>query len=213
MKFFRTDCDAIIFDLDGTLWDASETSARAWIKVTNELNIDISVNAQLIREISGLPFRECVVRVFGDHLNSYPDLVERLDETEQEHFVLYGGTLYPKAEETLQALGKKYKLFLVSNCEEWYLNTFFGHSQLRKCFTDALCFGQTEKPKKDNIKEIIDRHNLKNPIYVGDTEWDQSAAFAAGAKFIFAEYGFGKIKMNSPKINSLNELCDIMERD
>lgn len=57
-------------------------------------------------------------------------------------------------------------------------------------------------PKSENIKLIIERNNLKDAIYVGDTELDMEATFAAGIPFVFAEYGFGNVH-NSKKQNKL----------
>ncbi len=213
VKFFRPECDALIFDLDGTLWDAAETSAIGWQSVIKELDLDIIVNRDTIRSISGLPFAKCVESIFGDYAASLPDLIEQLDEAEQHCIISRGGRLYPHAEEVISTLSKKYNLFLVSNCQEWYLEAFFAHSGFRPFFKEAICIGQTGRPKSHNIKAIIDRHHLRKPIYVGDTHWDQEAAFFAGAKFIFASYGFGKLSVASPNINSLTELLDAMSAE
>lgn len=54
------------------------------------------------------------------------------------------------------------------------------------------------------------RNSIKRPIYIGDTHWDQEAAFTAGAKFIFARFGFGSIQVSSPSVENFNELVSIM---
>ena len=65
--------------------------------------------------------------------------------------------------------------------------------------------GRTGKPKSENIKLIVERNNLQNPVYVGDTQWDCDAATAAGVPFIFAAYGFGKVT-DKPEIHDMAEL-------
>ena len=58
--------DSIIFDLDGTLWDASEASATGWNVVLVKNNLpEFQVTADDIRKISGLPFDECLTNIFG----------------------------------------------------------------------------------------------------------------------------------------------------
>jgi phosphoglycolate phosphatase len=193
---YRPPCDSIIFDLDGTLWDASPTSAIAWFKTANDLGIDISIDEAAIKKVSGLPFDKCVDILFDSHAEKVPNLRTLLDESEKNEILQRGGRFYEGMSEGIRQLSREYKLFLVSNCQEWYLNAFFEHSGLRDAFQDTLCFGQTSRPKAENIKEIANRNSLKRPIYIGDTHWDQEAAFTAGAKFIFARFGFGSIQVS-----------------
>lgn len=207
---FRPSCDSLIFDLDGTLWDASPTSAVAWSKVASDLGVPISLDEAAIKSISGLPFQQCVDVLFGEHARTIPDLATRLDEFEQREILAQGGRFYPGMIEGLHRLGREYRLFLVSNCQDWYLNAFFDHSGLRDCFQDSICFGQTNLPKSENIKAIVSRNQLKQAIYVGDTEWDQEASFAAGVNFIFARYGFGSLRVKSPAVDSFDELVSLM---
>lgn len=63
--------------------------------------------------------------------------------------------------------------------------------------------------KGENIKLVIDRNNLLNPVYVGDTEGDLNAARYAEIPFIFAKYGFGQVSQYDNKIESLDELLNI----
>lgn len=206
----RLSCDSIIFDLDGTLWDASPTSAIAWSKTAREYGVNVTIDEAAIKGVSGLPFDKCVDVLFGSHSQTIPNLRSLLDESEQREIISRGGRFYPDMTKSLRKLSRDYKLFLVSNCQEWYLNSFFEHSGLRDVFQDALCFGQTHLSKSENIKTIVERNQLKRPIYVGDTHWDQEAAFYAGVKFIFARFGFGSIKISSPSVGSMEELVSLM---
>jgi hypothetical protein len=96
---FRPPCDSIIFDLDGTLWDASPTSAIAWSKTANDLGIDISIDEAAIKKVSGLPFDKCVDLLFGSHAEKVPNLRTLLDESEKNEilqrrdFIFYTETL------------------------------------------------------------------------------------------------------------------------
>ena len=78
-----------------------------------------------------------------------------------------------------------------------------------KYFTDFACPGTTGLLKGDNIKLMVERHNLKAPVYVGDTYGDQTAAAEAGVPFAFAAYGFGEATKYDYKLSSFEELAEI----
>ncbi len=46
--------DSLIFDMDGTLWDAVDTYAGSWNLVFIELGIDINVSRELLAQLVGL---------------------------------------------------------------------------------------------------------------------------------------------------------------
>ena len=52
--------------------------------------------------------------------------------------------------------------------------------------------------------------NLKNPVYIGDTQGDANAANAANVPFIYAEYGFGEVEVFEDKIESFEDLLNII---
>lgn len=207
---FRPPCDSIIFDLDGTLWDASSTSAMAWSKTGANLGINVAIDKSSIQKVSGLPFDKCIDVLFGSHAQKIPDLKLQLDKAEQYEVLHRGGRFYDGMLNGLRELSGEYKLFLVSNCQDWYLNAFFEHSGLRDVFQDSICFGQTNRPKSENIKEIVKRNGLKKAVYVGDTHWDQEAAFYARVKFIFVRFGFGTVQVSCPSVGSIAELVCLM---
>ena len=115
----KSNISALIFDIDGTLWDAAEPSAAALQKVADEQNLDIQITPDIIRSISGTPCVEALQKVFGPNYNE--NLKERLDIAERTYIEKAGGTIYPDVLEVLNILKNKYKLFLVSNCDSWYL--------------------------------------------------------------------------------------------
>jgi|GEM_PF-472330 phosphoglycolate phosphatase len=208
---FPLACDSIIFDLDGTLWDASGSTAVGWGRVARSLNLTISITSDSIRSVSGLPFNECVETLFPGLSEKHPTLGNHLDLAEKEEVLKSGGELYPGVASLIPKLKEKYRLFIVSNCQEWYLKSFLEHSKLQPYIEDVLCYGQTNLSKSENIQELVRRNQLRKPIYVGDTEWDQHAAFFAGVKFIFARYGFGSINTKRcPNVNSFPELSEFM---
>ena len=56
----------------------------------------------------------------------------------------------------------------------------------------------------------MDRNNIKNAVYVGDTISDKEASIIAGIPFVYASYGFGEVNEYDYKINDIKDLCDLM---
>lgn len=205
--------DSIIFDLDGTLWDSTGKLYEAWNEVFDKYNL-------------GKPFsHESVYKYMGatieDFANDMPHNIpfdERYKISEESwlaeipYLSEKGGILYDKVPETLECLSKKYKLFIVSNCVEGYIQAFFNAHGLQKHFQDIEYIGRTGLTKEENIKLVISRNNLNTPVYVGDTEKDYTASKAAGIPFIFAAYGFGTSDDYIAKINSFSELPTVLEK-
>jgi len=123
-----------------------------------------------------------------------------------------GGALYSGLDSVLSELSNRYKLFIVSNCQSGYIESFFDFHKLDKYFGDFECSGNTKMPKQDNIKLIMDRNSLGKPLYVGDTQGDLDAAAENGIPFIHASYGFGKVADCKYVISALSELASIIEK-
>ena len=87
-----------------------------------------------------------------------------------------------------------------------YIEAFYKSHGLEKYFTDYENPGRTGLSKGENIKLVIERNNLKKPVYVGDTNGDYLATKVAGIPFIHAKYGFGKIEDQVIEINDIREL-------
>ena len=191
--------DSIIFDLDGTLWNASETVSKAFNDSIKEIGFDININAQKVRDFSGMKMDD----IFAQHFSFIPN--EKLQEFEKnyakkesDYLKKLGGELFPNVKETLEKLNRNYRLFIVSNCMKGYIENFIGFFGFEDLFQDFECFGNYGLPKDKNIRLIVERNNLQNPVYVGDTIWDKESSEKAGVDFIYAAYGFGKIE--NPKV-------------
>lgn len=202
--------DSIIFDLDGTLWNASETVVRAFNDSIQELEFDINITAQTVRDFSGMKMDD----IFAQHFSFVPK--EKLNEfetiyAEKENLYLkeFGGELFPKVRETLEKLAKDYRLFIVSNCMKGYIENFIGFFSFEDLFEDFECFGNAGLSKDKNIRLIVERNHLQNPIYVGDTIWDKESSEKAGVDFIYAAYGFGEIENAELRIQNFGDLLSI----
>jgi phosphoglycolate phosphatase len=199
--------DSIIFDLDGTLWDASETVARAFNDSIKEIGFDISLSSLEIRNFSGMKMDD----IFSQHFSFIPKeklqiFEDNYSTREKKYLNESGGKLFPNIRATLEKLSKNYRLFIVSNCLSGYIESFLDYYDLNPYFDDFECFGNGGLPKDENIRIIVTRNDLQNPIYIGDTIWDKESSDKAGVDFIYAAYGFGKIENAEYQIENFEDL-------
>ena len=200
--------DSIIFDLDGTLWDSTETSASAWRRICLKYpDMTDEITADKLRQLFGKPLRDIGIALFQSVSKERAiEIVDECCKQQGSYIAQEGGILYPELKETLELLSQKYKLFIVSNCEDGYIESFFAAHGLQQYFEDYECPGRTRKLKADNIRLIMDRNQLKTPVYVGDTQGDANAAKEAGVPFVFADYGFGTVDEYVDIIHSFGDL-------
>lgn len=199
--------DSIIFDLDGTLWDAASTCTKAWNVSLKESGFDHIVTDDFIRSVSGLK----IEKILELHLPFIPNeqhtpLIKLYRNYEAVYMKQFGGLLFPRAKEVLTQLTGRYNLFVVSNCSGGYIENFLEFHGLQNFFTDFESSGNTGLSKAENIRLIIARNKLKTPVYIGDTSWDHEAAIANNIPFIYAAYGFGKVDNAKCKIEEIKEL-------
>ena len=199
--------DSIIFDLDGTLWDASETVVRAFNDSIQAIGFDINLTSQTVRDFSGMKMDDIFTQYFSfvpkGKLHEFETIYA---EKESQYLQQFGGELFPNVKETLEKLVGNYQLFIVSNCMKGYIENFIEFFSFEDLFEDFECFGNDGLPKDKNIRMIVERNNLQNPVYVGDTMWDKESSEKAGVDFIHAAYGFGKIENPKVQIQNFEDL-------
>ena len=205
--------DAIIFDLDGTLWDSSLQVTESW-----------NVVLERYRETKNCAITtDDMHRFMGRQMNDIarmmmPGVEEELRnrimlecmDYELEYLLGHKGVLYPKVSETLAGLSEKYALMIVSNCQDGYIQLFLKQTDTARFFSDFESFGKTGLSKGENIKLVIRRNSIDKAVYVGDTQGDLDSADKAGVKFIHAAYGFGTTNRETARITEFSELTKIL---
>ena len=206
--------DGIILDVDGTLWDSTPIVAGAWTRAVQEGGVPQRIVTA--DELKGL---------FGRTMDVIADcLLPQLSPKERyaimdvccryEHEALQNDPChicYPGVVETIRKLSGQVKVFIVSNCQDGYIQSFYSGNHTAKYFKDCECIGVTGKSKGANIRLVMERNGLKSPVYIGDTQGDADAAAQAGIPFIYAAYGFGQVKAFDAEIHTFEELLDIVE--
>lgn len=203
-------CDGLIFDMDGTLWDAVDSYVKIWNTTIDQCNIKRApvTRAELIEQM-GKPLDVILATLISEQDGHRPELLDTLMRNEAEMMPHLGGTLYPDVRRTLEQLHGRIPLFIVSNCGADGLENFLTFTGLRPLFVDWLSNGGTGLPKDANIRCLVERYNLSNACYVGDTATDEKAAQSAGTPMIWCRYGFGKVDNPDFVIDSFAQLLTL----
>ena len=205
-------CESLIFDIDGTLWDSRQLVADGYnIQLEKEGLQHLFVTAEDLRPLFGKVMTEIADTIFAsiDPKERY-DLMERCMKTENDYLFANECRIgYPKVRETLEALSKKYRLFIVSNSQCGYPELCMDKLGLNEFIEGHMCFGDTGTSKGQTILTLIQKHNIGSCIYIGDTQGDLEACREAGVPFIFCAYGLGQADSWDAKIDSIEELLNM----
>ncbi len=184
--------DSLIFDMDGTLWDAADTYVLSWNILFNRLNINrVMTRDELVKRIGweGSKVMAAILPEFDE--TERAELYNKVNEIRREIIPKYGGIMYNGVIEGLKELSNYYKLFILSNCGKGIIRIFIDWAGIDDLITDELAYGVNNMPKHHNIDLLIKKHNLRNPVYIGDTAGDSEQSAKAGIPFVFVKYGYG----------------------
>lgn len=205
--------ESIIFDLDGTLWDSRQTIAEAWTTAIQQQGYEERVfTKDDIGSLMGLQIPVIAKKLFPmESIERRKEIMDACAKEDQVMIREQGGLLFPKLEETLNELKKSYRLFIVSNCEDGYIEAFYAAHGLEEYFEDFENPGRTGLSKGENIQLIMERNEITSAVYVGDTQGDLDAARHAGIPFIYAAYGFGSPETHDYRLNSFEQLPELIQ--
>lgn len=203
-------CDGVLFDLDGTLWDATQAITESWrLALEGQSDIRALPTLEQMKGVMGMTAEDLTLTLFPYlPLDRRMELFDRCCEVENDHLRRQGGVLYPGLTDLLGRL--PVPAAIVSNCNREYINCFLEAHQLGEYFADWECIGRTGLQKWENIRLVAERNGLRSPVYVGDTVLDQVAAQKAGVPFIHAAYGFGQVP-GVPAIKTPMQLLELLE--
>lgn len=204
--------ESLIFDIDGTLWDSRALVAEGYnIQLEKEGLQHLFVTAEDLRPLFGKVMTEIADHIFAsiDPKERY-DLMERCMDTENKYLFENECKIgYPNVKETLAALSKRYRLFIVSNSQCGYPELCIEKLGLTDYIEGHMCFGDTGTSKGKTIRTLMEKHNITSCIYIGDTQGDLEACEEAGIPFIFAAYGLGRAERYDARIEKIEDLLNM----
>ena len=203
--------DGIIFDVDGTLWDSTDSVAKSWnLAIRENSSLDLTIDGEILQGLFGKTMTEIADALFPSlSEEERMNFIQICFDYENRYLETHPGRMYDGVVDTVKKLSERYPLFIVSNCQCGYIEAMLNASGLGPYIKDHLCFGETQTPKGDTIRTLVGRNALKAPVYVGDTQGDADACKAAGVPFIFAEYGFGSVPEAKTKIRTFPDLKNL----
>lgn len=206
--------NAIIFDLDGTLWDSTGCACDIWNRVFDKHSeVKFRMTQKLASSLMGKTMPEIGAVLFPEmDEEKRMSIVDDFGVEEVAFLRENGAVIYDGLEDTLTALQEEYDLYIVSNCQDGYVPAFLYAHHMEGFFRDIEMSGRTGMDKGQNISLLMERNGIKSAVYVGDTEGDEKAARFAGIPFIWASYGFGKAKKPDGVIDDICELKNVVKK-
>jgi len=201
--------DSLIFDMDGTLWDAVDTYAHSWNVVFKERGIDKTIDRSVLAPMVGWEGKKVIETLMPEFEHEKrQEIYAQVNDCRHGLIREKGGILYDGVREGLPLLAQKYPLFILSNCAKGIIRQFIDWAGIDEHITDEMAYGINFMPKNHNIKLMMEKHGLKNPAYVGDTAGDGEQSRLAGIPFVFVSYGFGTTDDYDAKFDDFTSLTN-----
>lgn len=205
--------ESLIFDIDGTLWDALTLKAEAWNQMFVAEGIEqYCVTKKDIIPLMGKTAEEIADILFFDMPSQRVrhETMRRCAEMEYDYLAKHECDVgYNRVKETIQILAKTHRIFIVSNSDKGYPEICIEKMGLKPYVQGHLCHGDTLQSKGKTIRLLMDRYQIERCVYIGDTQHDYEATLEAGIPFIWASFGFGKCENYTDRINEFSELLEI----
>ena len=201
--------DSLIFDMDGTLWDAVDTYTESWNVVFKKLNINRTMEREQLLERIGWDGNKVMLAVLPEFdEDKRKEIYNDVNAVRRQLLPQNGGLLYDGVLDGIKQLASKYQLFILSNCGKGIIRLFIDWADIDDYISDEIAYGVNSMPKHHNIKLLVDTHQLKNPVYIGDTAGDSEQSRHAGIPFVFVSYGFGTTDDYDLKFDDFKSLTD-----
>ncbi|MCD7922231.1 MAG: HAD family hydrolase [Clostridiales bacterium] len=187
---------AIIFDMDGTLWDSVDNIVDSWNLALRQMGeTDVTITRERIIGLMGKTmdqFAKALLPHYGPERGM--EVMHILEEVENDYLRQHGAVLLGDAAKTFRGLRDLgFGIGIVSNCQSGYIEAFLEYYHLEALVDDIECYGNTLRGKADNLKLLIERNGLEQYWYLGDTQGDYDACREAEVPFVWAAYGFGEV--------------------
>ncbi len=198
----------IIFDLDGVLINSLPNMIYSWNTVRKKFNIKKSF-AEYYKYI-GLDFFE-ILKKLNLEKKYFNKIKKTYSKSSIENFNKI--KLYPNVKKTLLKLNKFVDLAILTSKDsirtKKILNKLLPEIKFKTIQSPMKGF--RPKPFPDLMLKTISENNvfLEEAIFIGDSKYDLEMAKNSKVKFIYAKYGYSKLKQKN--INSINSLSSVFQ--
>ncbi|WP_180232912.1 HAD family hydrolase [Bacillus sp. AFS055030] len=174
---------ALLFDLDGTLFNSAALSIKTFQKtiqtlIANSLYPTVEIpDSRIIENIGMRTVKDIFKNLLPEASSNVIKLASDILEQNELKMMSEFGSLFPKVEETLNNLKRKgYNLFVASNGSETYVTHAIELYNLTPLFKEIYCAGkQRTNSKVDLVKIIKNEHPFERYIMIGDRSSDMEA--------------------------------------
>lgn len=180
--------ETVIFDLDGTLWQTGDSYLYAYHKLCDHYGVEPTVSDDIILSCLGVKLENFLPQLFPSATDKM-ELFYRAMGYSIEYIVKNPhGCCFPGVSNLLQQLAKEYKIYIVSNCLDRYVETFLKLSGTTE-YVSGFSTIQSGS-KEDHIARIAARSQGK-VLLVGDSDDDYDAiSDHEKILFCYAAYGY-----------------------
>lgn len=204
--------EMLIFDLDGTLWETEWISYKTANAVLKKYEADKEITMDVVKSTMGCTFAETAEMYMPYYeIEKREKILGQMLDLNAQILSEFGGHVYENLKETLEKLSENYKIAIVSNCADGYIESFLNSSKLEKYFIDYMAAAKFKVTKAEAIRRVVERNNINSAIYIGDTINDYKATLGAEIDFIQAKYGFGEDLGTEHSIDDISELPELLE--
>ena len=200
--------EAILFDLDGTLWDATGSASALWNRILEKHAFTgFHMSHTFAAGLMGKTMDEVGAVLFPAlSVEERRAITDEFGVEEVRYLAENGAVLYEGVERTITSLAEEYDLYIVSNSQDGYVPAFLQAHALQSFFRDYEMSGRTGLDKGRNICLLMERNGISRAVFAGDAASDEEAARFAGIPFIWAAYGFGTAAAPDASIQTI---CDL----
>ena len=205
--------DSVILDIDGTIWNTTHIVADAWNDAVRPYDEKLAfITAERLQSEFGKTM-DIIAKDLWSDVKEETRKILMEDCCRLEHIAVESNTKdisYPSVIDTVKELSHNIDFYVVSNCQNGYIELTLNKTGLTPYIKDFECYGHTGLGKAENISLIVKRNNLNYPVYIGDTQGDCNECKKARVPFIWASYGFGKADSCIAKLTGFDEIKKIL---
>ena len=112
---------AVLFDLDGTLWDSGKSVVDAWNVILAQEDLP-QISAEQMRSVMGFSMDDIWQTLFPTCEKARgKQVMKRCECFENAYIRSHGGILFEHVREVLSQMSEQYMVGIISNCQAGYI--------------------------------------------------------------------------------------------